>query len=208
MLERKHVEAELKAVGENEFEGYGSVFGNVDQGGDVIEPGAFGNLGSRKVRMLRDHDPAKVIGAWTSIEVDGRGLRLKGRFAATPLGQETRELVRMGAMDGLSIGYRTQDADRRADGARALKRIDLWEVSVVTFPMNEAAQIDAVKAMAEGDAAPLKRVVERSLREAGFSRHEAKAAAAAAATKVMGLREAGNPLAELAAFMRGVNPAS
>lgn len=203
-VERKFFATELKLDAAGSVEGYGARFGNRDQGGDVIEAGAFSaTLGRRKVRMLFNHDPDKVIGVWDEVREDTDGLRMRGRFVDTPLGQETRKLVQAGALDGLSIGYRTVKADRR-DGMRVLQEVDLYEVSVVTFPMNERATVDAVKALDEGNTAPLKRAVEHAVMAAGFSAREAKAAASAAAKEVSAARDAGEALDQLAALIRGI----
>jgi len=118
-MERKFIGGEFKAEGDRKAKGYGAVFGNKDLGGDVISPGAFVGLGDRRVRMLRDHDPTKVIGTWESVSQDEKGLRVEGVFARTPLGEETMELVSTRALEGLSIGYRTLDADRGPDGERS-----------------------------------------------------------------------------------------
>lgn len=211
MLEYKFLpspQASIKALEDREFEGYGATYGDVDQGGDVIAPGAFsGSLGKRKIKMLRDHDPAKVLGAWTSISEDERGLRVKGLFAKeSALAKETYELIGMGALDGLSIGYRTKVAERGENGTRVLKEIELWEVSVVTFPMNEMAQIDAVKSAIDGNFAPLKRVFEDRLRDAGLGSRKSRAAEISRLfTQLSPERDAGE-LQALADHMRKAMP--
>ncbi|WP_347140812.1 HK97 family phage prohead protease [Paracoccus sp. SSK6] len=166
-MEKKFFQLELKAVGDgNTIEGYGSVFGNEDKIGDVVLPGAFReSIATKMPKMLWQHSPDKVIGKWDEVVEDASGLRVKGSFANTPKAQEVAELVRIGAIDGLSIGYRTIESDYNADGVRLLRKLDLWEISVVTFPCNEAATIDAVKA-----AELSKKEVEQILRDAGFSK--------------------------------------
>jgi HK97 family phage prohead protease len=147
-MEFKHVSLEWKADDEGTIEGYGSVFDVVDQGGDVIAPGAFKQslASGRKVKMLFQHDPSAVIGTWKSLEEDGRGLRVAGNILKTVrAGAEAYEYVKAGAIDGLSIGYRTVKSMDR-NGKRVIMQAELWEVSLVTFPMNEMARIDAVKA--------------------------------------------------------------
>jgi uncharacterized protein len=134
-----------------EFSGYGSTFGNVDQGGDVVAPGAFAkSLDDHRARgsapaMLWAHDPAQVIGKWESITEDRHGLAVKGVLAPTPKGQEVRALLKMGAVTGMSIGYRTGDAEYNRDGARVLKQLELHEISVVSMPMNRNATVTAAK---------------------------------------------------------------
>jgi HK97 family phage prohead protease len=142
--------ARLTAAGS--FEGYASLFGAEDQGRDVVMPGAFqaslARAGAASVRMLFQHDPAQPIGAWEVIREDARGLYVRGRLTLdVARGREILALMREGALDGLSIGFRTRKAVRDArSGLRRLYEIDLWEISIVTFPMLPDARISAVKA--------------------------------------------------------------
>ena len=173
----KHLPVELdsKAVKEDgSFEGYASVFNNVDQGHDIVMPGAFkSSLKDRpaaRIKMLWQHDPRQPIGAWSDAAEDTKGLFVKGNLAmGTTLGRETYELMKMGAIDGMSIGFMTLEDDfDRNTGIRRIGKADLREISVVTFPMNEAATISAVKSdLTEKD-------LELILREAGLSREFAK----------------------------------
>jgi HK97 family phage prohead protease len=133
------------------FEGYASLFGVPDLGRDVVEPGAFAASlaarGASGVRMLWQHDPAQPIGAWLSIREDQRGLRVRGRLALdVARAREVHALMRGKAVDGLSIGYRVERS--RSDPSaklRRLQRLDLWEISIVTFPMLPQARIAEVK---------------------------------------------------------------
>ncbi len=151
--QKKHVGLELGDVsGDGRFSGYASLFGEVDLGRDVIEPGAFSRSlarrGASDVRMLFQHDPDQPIGRWTTIREDRRGLMVEGRLALTVArAREVHDLMKAGALDGLSIGFRTEKArtDRRA-GLRRILAADLWEISVVTFPMLPGARVTAVKA--------------------------------------------------------------
>ena len=150
--QKKRVELELDTVaGDGRFSGYASIFGAVDLGRDVIEPGAFAEcLGKRRpseIRMLFQHDPDQPIGRWTKIREDGRGLFVEGKLAlATARGREVHELMKSGAVDGLSIGFRTVRAARKgSDGIRRILAADLWEISVVTFPMQPGARVTSVK---------------------------------------------------------------
>lgn len=136
------------------IEGYASLFGVTDQGGDVVMTGAYGRSllrlksQGRAVRMLWQHDPAQPIGVWDEIVEDGRGLRVKGRILTEiERGREAAALVAAGAIDGLSIGYRTVTAEKDAKGQRLLREVELWEVSLVTFPMLPEARVGA-----KGDA--------------------------------------------------------
>ena len=142
------------APGTGVFEGYGSLFNRVDSAGDMVLPGAFAASlkakGAGGIRMLFQHDPKEVIGYWVELREDEKGLFVRGRI--NPQVQRGRELIALiesRAIDGLSIGFRTVFASRdRATGARRLHRIDLWEVSLVTFPMLEGARLSGIKARA------------------------------------------------------------
>jgi len=133
--------------------GYAALFGERDKGGDIILPGAFAaTLAAHKAAggapaFLWQHDPGNPIGVWDEIEEDERGLRVRGRLLLdVPDGAKARALLKAGAVKGLSIGYRTVTAERgEAGGTRMLKQVDLWEISLVTFPMQPRAGIDSVK---------------------------------------------------------------
>lgn len=130
--------------GEGRFSGYASVFGKVDAGGDVVMPGAFRrSLLQRRgrIRLLFQHDPNEPVGIWERIEEDGHGLHVAGRLVPdVPRADALRRLIGSRALDGLSIGFRTVRATR--EGAfRKLWQIDLFEISIVTFPMMEEARI-------------------------------------------------------------------
>jgi hypothetical protein len=134
------------------IEGYASLFGLADQGGDVVESGAYRaslaatSATGRKVKMLWQHDPAQPIGVWDEVVEDGTGLWVKGRLLTdVARGREAAALVEAGAVDGLSIGYRTKRAARDGEGRRLLQEIELWEVSLVTFPMLAEARVGGAK---------------------------------------------------------------
>jgi HK97 family phage prohead protease len=173
---------EVKTLNDREFEGHGSIFGNEDLGGDVVLPGAFKrSLSTHKKSnslplMFWMHDPAQVLGKWTEMDEDSSGLKVKGVLADTPLGNEIRTLLKMDALKGLSIGYRTLDQDYDADGRRLLKEVELWEVSVVSLPMNPLAQVAHAKSQlsAAGEYVPTAREFERTLRDVGCSQSVAK----------------------------------
>ncbi len=128
--------------------GYASLFGARDQGGDAVQNGAFSNCLSRiakkgtKVKMLWQHDPSRPIGVWDEVVEDKKGLRVKGRILAdVQVGREALALLEAGAIDGLSIGYRTLRSEKSDTGGRLLHEIELWEVSLVTFPMLSEARV-------------------------------------------------------------------
>ncbi|CAM3076235.1 HK97 family phage prohead protease [Paracoccus nototheniae] len=130
------------------IEGYASLFGLTDQGGDAVRPGAFSaslaRLAGRgdKVRMLWQHDPARPIGVWDEIREDATGLWVRGRLLPeVAQAREAAALIGAGAIDGLSIGYRVLRAERDAQARRVLVEVELWEVSLVTFPMLPEAKV-------------------------------------------------------------------
>lgn len=146
------LELDTKAVtAEGEFEGYASVFSNEDLGRDVVVAGAFTKSLKRrpagKVKLLRQHYTDEPIGIWTDLAEDAKGLKGRGKLILdTVKGRETHALMRAGALDGLSIGYRTlKDRFDRQKGIRFLEEVDLVEISVVTFPANPKAVVSAVK---------------------------------------------------------------
>lgn len=141
----------LPIDGEGRFAGYASLFGVVDQGGDIVMPGAFAQSlkakGSQGVRLLFQHDPKEPVGLWTSLTETSNGLWAEGRLLpGVPRAEALQRLIAGGALDGLSIGFRTQKATRDArSGHRRLWKIDLWEVSIVTFPMMAGARIGPLR---------------------------------------------------------------
>ncbi|MFC1456267.1 HK97 family phage prohead protease [Microvirga arabica] len=150
--ERKFLPEPVSGVdAEGVFEGYASLFGEADLGKDVVMPGAFRDSlkkrGAAQVRLLWQHDPAQPIGRWLSIAEDLRGLRVRGRLnLAVGRARDIHALMRDGAVDGLSIGFRVERARaERPTGLRRLERLDLWEISVVTFPMLPGARVETVK---------------------------------------------------------------
>ncbi|WP_375690237.1 HK97 family phage prohead protease [Pseudooceanicola sp. LIPI14-2-Ac024] len=151
-LERKYCAAgqALTVRDGHVIEGYASLFGEADQGGDMVQRGAYAaslaKLGreGRCVKMLWQHDPAQPIGVWDEVREDGRGLFVKGRvLESVAKGREAIALLSAGAIDGLSIGYRTLRAVKDDGGQRLLTELELWEVSLVTFPMLPSARVAA-----------------------------------------------------------------
>jgi HK97 family phage prohead protease len=152
MLERKDMQAEmgLRVTDDHGIEGYASLFGKRDQGGDVVLKGAYAAslkrlaAGGRAVKMLWQHDPTQPIGIWDEVREDANGLWVKGRLLTeVDKGREAAALLAAGAIDGLSIGYRTVRAERDGKGQRLLQELELWEVSLVTFPMLPEARVAA-----------------------------------------------------------------
>ncbi|NKX46300.1 HK97 family phage prohead protease [Roseicyclus persicicus] len=148
---------DLTVTGGREIAGYASLFGACDQGGDIVERGAYaGSLSrlaeaGRRVKMLWQHDPAEPIGIWDEVREDGRGLFVKGRLLKeVARAREAAALIEAGAIDGLSIGYRTLRATKDGQGRRLLSEVELWEVSLVTFPMLPDARVNAPAEAAKG----------------------------------------------------------
>ncbi|SEA23219.1 HK97 family phage prohead protease [Rubrimonas cliftonensis] len=152
------------------IEGYASLFGVIDEGGDEVAPGAFAASLQRRgtsVKLLWQHDPMQPIGVWNALGEDDRGLRVSGRLLPdVRRGAEAAALLSAGAIDGLSIGYRVIRAEKRQGGGRRLLEIDLWEVSLVTFPMLPQARATAGLQLSDGGEAAAARLLTEALREA------------------------------------------
>jgi len=201
--------SDVKAVNDKgTFTGYGSIFGNEDQGSDIMQKGAFTksleNRPAPKVKMLYQHKTDEPIGVFEDMYEDEKGLFVKGRLAmGTQKGREAYELLKMGALDGMSIGFRAdpdkQGYNENKRGTRTLKEVDLMEISLVTFPMNERALIENVKASQKNI-----REWEKILRDAGgLSRTEAKIGAKAL-SESLSQRDAGDDNKQLATLINKV----
>ncbi|WP_347265302.1 HK97 family phage prohead protease [Nitrobacter sp.] len=141
----------LSFSGDGTVEGYASLFGEIDQARDMMMPGAFTQTlktrGLRRIPMLFQHDPAEPVGVWLELHEDFRGLWARGKLIPdVTRARELFSLVEAGAVDGLSIGYRTVRGriDPRTR-VRHLYQVDLWEISIVTFPLLAGARVRAVK---------------------------------------------------------------
>lgn len=173
-IEHKHFAIEeLKATDEDgtrTVEGFGSVFNNVDSYGDIVMPGAFAkSIATRTPAMLWQHRSDMPIGVWDEMEETKRGLRVKGRIFETAAGNDAYTLAKGGALSGLSIGYSTRNYEiDEKKKVRKLIELELFEVSLVTFPANEKATITQVK-----NRPDTIRAFEEYLREGGFSHQDA-----------------------------------
>jgi len=189
-LKVRDFDLEVKAgeIGDDgTFAGYGSVFGVVDSYGEVVAPKAFkkslAELKAKKrvVPVLWQHRSAEPIGVYDALIEDDTGLRVEGRLLVDAVGQakEALALLKAGAVTGLSIGYwvRKSSFDEKT-GIRTLLELDLVEVSLVTFPANDEARVDAVKFKLAHGELPTLPEFERLLREAGFSKTKAAVVAA------------------------------
>jgi hypothetical protein len=161
------------------FAGYASLFDREDLGRDVVLRGAFRDSlaarGAAGIRMLFQHDPKEPVGVWQTIREDALGLYVEGRLALdVARAREVHALMRAGALDGLSIGFRTVTGRRDPrTGIRRLAKVDLWEISIVTFPLLPGARIAHVKSRARSLAATIAaatRLLRRSTRPPRRSR--------------------------------------
>jgi len=168
---------EVKDVGESgAFEGLASVYGNTDLGGDIVVAGAFKQFmytADQQIRILDSHNMRAPIGKGKIVDTH-MGLALKGQLnLKVSRARDVHELMKDGIISGLSIGFDVlpNGSEIREDGVRLLKELKLWEVSTTAFPMNEAAQINAVKSAQQITNI---REYESVLRELGFSKTQAQ----------------------------------
>jgi HK97 family phage prohead protease len=136
------------------FVGLGAVYGNVDLGNDVIDPGAFSRTlnAGKSFPVLWQHDPSNPIGH-AKLTDTREGLQVNGTLMLTdPTAQKAYTFMKAGVVKGLSIGYETIQSTMDGD-IRHLTELKLWEISCVTFPMNESAQVSGVKALSDDDRA-------------------------------------------------------
>ncbi len=183
-IKRRQFGFELKALDEKgAFSGYGSIFGNTDSYRDVVMPGAFaGTLADWQTRdalppILWQHNSDQPIGPFTTMAEDGKGLYVEGQLLIKDV-QQAREayaLVKSKTIRGMSIGYNVleQEYDAKTNVNRILA-VDLWEVSLVTFPANPSATVSEIKSILEGGRMPTLAEFEASLRDEGWSRTQAK----------------------------------
>ncbi len=200
---------EIKAVNEDgTVEGYGSVFGVKDSYADVIQKGAFiKSIADHKQAktmpaMLWQHDAGQPIGIWTDMIEDSNGLKLSGKLAMeTVKGKEAHALLKMGAINGLSIGFMTKQSnyDEKSE-IRTLTEVELWEVSLVTFPANTKARVTQVKSTEEINTL---KDAERILRDSGFSKQDA--VSFVSRIKTLSSRSDSDEVGELKAALQRLN---
>jgi HK97 family phage prohead protease len=170
---------EYLATGDFEFKadstdgrikGYGAYYGNIDRGMDVIRQGAFSDI-KRSIKMLYQHNASKLLGTWDIVKEDSKGLLVEGNINMnTTLGRDVYELAKSGALSDMSVGFKTQDYEYDSQSTRHIKKAELFEVSLVTFPMNEKANILSVKSSDIEN----ERDFEHFLKQAGYSNKHAK----------------------------------
>lgn len=183
MQENSHCTAPLEvkfSADSGMFEGYASIFDQIDSDGDRIEKGAFiESLKSKLPAMLWQHNMKEPIGKFTHVEEDDVGLYVKGHLAQEGRGREAYSLLKMGAINGLSVGFVCQQAVRDKKDVRVIKQADLVEISLVTFPANAAARVSVLKnkKMATDQPPVTLREFEKMLRKNGYSKRVAKSIA-------------------------------
>lgn len=158
-----------------EFSGYAAVFGNIDSGRDVIERGAFSKTIREdfdRIKILSQHNDCELpIGKPLELREDEKGLYIRGRISDTQKGRDIRTLLKDGVLNELSIGYDCVNAEYDGEaGIRHLREVKLWEVSIVTWAMNDQAKIQEVKADAGAAAAELKQLTDELRTEAKAGR--------------------------------------
>jgi len=203
---------DIKSMSETgAFEGYGSIFGNVDSYGERVAKGAFAvSLANHRAKntnpaMLWQHNPDWPIGVWQDVREDDFGLYVKGQLnTETEKGREARALLTQGAISGLSIGFRASSGARRRleDGTTELRAVDLFEVSLVTFPANDQAKVLNAKSInTQAD-------FERLLRNLDFPNRAAKKLAAggwSALSPESQMAELADEMRSVAAILRGTD---
>lgn len=179
-IKHKNVAFDVKSVSEEGvIEGYASVYGNIDSYGDVVQKGAFKNLFSKKdsiIPVLWQHDTRQPVGGASLFKEDDLGLYMKASLVMeVQKAQEARALAKAGVVTGLSIGYTVNEYTyNKEEGVTYLTDLNLWEVSLVTFPANTEARVEGVKQILEDGGMPSEREIEELLRQAGFSRTQSK----------------------------------
>ncbi|WP_316858040.1 HK97 family phage prohead protease [uncultured Cohaesibacter sp.] len=195
--EKKAMPSALAKVAEDGlFEGYACLFGEEDLGHDVICAGAFASSLAQRglggIKLLYQHDPTQPIGHWLSIREDSKGLFVRGQLATdVAKAQEIHSMMKAGILDGLSIGFKTIKARKDAKtGIRHLLALDLWEISVVTFPMQPDARISSVKAASLSPPFSKRELERKLMQDAGLSRSQARALMARGLSGLTGKQDA------------------
>jgi len=206
MLKTRSFALDVKAAGDKgEFEGYASVFDVIDSYREVVAPGAFTeSLAAWKAKgrlppILWQHSSRDPLGPFTAMEQDAKGLRVTGQLlvGSVPKAKEAHALLKSGAIQGMSIGYGIPDGGEEYDsaaGVLVLRKVDLWEASLVTFPANQSAGVTSIKSMTARD-------IEAALRaRMGLSAREARKFMAAGLSGLTGQARTPDTSAELAAI--------
>lgn len=213
-MRRKQIAFKAEEVSDTgTFRGYGSIFGNLDHGKDIVERGAFAaSLAAIKaagtvVPMLWQHNTHEPIGDWSNLEEDETGLKGEGNLwvDVAPYARIAHRGMKAKAITGLSIGYRVKrESYDRTTGITVLHELELREISPVTFPMNELARVESVKSILAEGGLPAMNEFEKFLREAGFSKTQAAAIANHGLSKLL-RSESGDAKAKQAASIALAN---
>jgi HK97 family phage prohead protease len=180
-MEKLTVPFEIKEMNEQDdkffvFEGLASTFGNVDLVDDVVDKGAFENsLVTRMPKVLWQHDTAEPIGMPEQIRETEQGLFLKGKLPKDDTFVTGRVIpqLKIGSISSMSIGFTVKDFEVE-DGIRHLKEVDLFEISLVTFPANTKAEVTGFKSIRKEDLMKIKTIKEyrKLLKDSGcFTKH-------------------------------------
>lgn len=213
-LKHKQVPFKAKTVADDgTFKGYASVFGNVDSYGDIVAPGAFTQSialiksSGDPLPILYQHSSSAPIGGSDVLEEDDTGLKTEGWLMVNeiPLAAQAHALMKRRVMKGLSIGYYVEDSSyNEKEKTTTLKTLELVEYSIVTFPANTLAQIDAVKSIINGGRLPSLAEFEDLLRDAGFSKTQAKTVAGHGLRRLLDQSDAeGTKSGEILAALEG-----
>lgn len=212
-LKIRDFDLSVKAVDDDGlFSGYGSVFGEVDSYREVVAPGAFAESLSqiaakgRPVPVLWQHRSGEPIGVYTSLSEDARGLKVEGQLVLeVGRAKEAHALMKAGAVSGLSIGYYVrEDSWDEKERIRTLKKVDLVEVSLVTFPANDDARVDTIKSKLAHGALPTLPEFEQLLREAGFSKSQSAVIANRGLKHLLDRSESGGEPADIDALIKQI----
>lgn len=215
-LEYKEFAFKADTVGEDgRFSGYASVFGNVDGGWDVVAKGAFTKTlkaikeSGDPLPALWQHRSSEPVGGFDVLAEDDHGLKVEGFLLKDEVTRaaEAYAFMKRRVVKGMSIGYIVRkDSWDEKTGIRTLIEVDLVEISVVTFPMNEEATIDSVKSMErtlKSGNLPTLPEFEKFLCEAGFSNTQAKAIAGNGLRKLLDRREADGDTSDTLGLLQG-----
>lgn len=210
-LKIRDFDLSVKAVSDDGlFSGYGSVFGVVDSYKEVVAPGSFAaslaeiKAKGRPVPVLWQHRSDQPIGIYSELVEDDHGLKVGGKLILdVARAKESHALMKAGAVSGLSIGYYVRESNYdEKTGVRTLTKLDLVEISLVTFPANDDARVDAIKSKLAHGSLPTTREFEQLLREQGFSKNQA---AVIANRGLKHLLDQGEPGGEKADFTALIN---
>lgn len=213
-LKIRDFDLSVKAVDDDGlFSGYGSVFGTVDSYREVVAPGAFADTladikaKGRPVPVLWQHRSGEPIGIYTELSEDARGLKVSGRLILDGVARakEAHALMKAGAVSGLSIGYYVrEDSWDEKERVRTLKKVDLVEISLVTFPANDDARVDAIKSKLAHGSLPTLPEFEQLLREAGFSKSQSAVIANRGLKHLLDRSESGSPANEVSGLIKQI----